>query len=139
MLCNQNSVDNTGPLYSPSPVTESSKNFRVRVQRKFLFHVLIQLYDFQKNFGANHKIANQPQNPQFSKWQKITMAPNFICEVKIQMPTTYRRHRWKGNFIRINTVLRIRVQKWTYFEVLVENRRDMFLKVVAFFLKIAKI
>ena len=36
-----------------------------------------------------------PQNrllapsPQFSKWRKITMAPNFICGVKIQMPKTY--------------------------------------------------
>ena len=30
---------------------------------------------------------------------------------------------WKGNFIRISIVLRTRVQKWTYFELLPENRR----------------
>ena len=32
-------------------------------------------------------------------------------------------------------VLRTRIQKWTYFELLIENRRDIFLKVVGFFLK----
>ena len=42
--------------YSPNPVIKSYKNFWV--QRKFLFHILIQPYDFQKNFGANHKMVN---------------------------------------------------------------------------------
>ena len=42
--------------YSPSPVIESRKKFWV--QRKFLFHVLIWPYDFQKNFGANRQMVN---------------------------------------------------------------------------------
>ena len=42
---------------------------------------------------------------------------------------------WKGNFPRINIVLRTRAQKWTYFELLIEKRRDIFLKVVGFFAK----
>ena len=48
-------------------------------------------------------------------------------------------YRWNRNFIRINIVLRTRVQKWTYFELLIENWRDTFLKVVAFLLKFIKI
>ena len=48
-------------------------------------------------------------------------------------------YRWKGNFIRINIVLGTRAQRRTYLEDLIENRKDMFLKVVAFLLKIAKI
>ena len=31
--------------------------------------------------------------------------------------------------------LRTRVQKWTYFELLIENRRGIFLKAVGFFVK----
>ena len=34
---------------SPSPVIESRKNFWD--QKKFLFHVLIGPFEFQKNFG----------------------------------------------------------------------------------------
>ena len=41
-------------LFNPSPVIESRKNFSD--QRKFLFHVLIWNYDFQKNLVANHKM-----------------------------------------------------------------------------------
>ena len=44
-------------------------------------------------------------------------------------------YSWKGNFLRINIALRIEVQKWTYFELFIENRRDIFLKVVAPFIK----
>ena len=44
-------------------------------------------------------------------------------------------YRWKGSFIGINIVLRTRVQKLTYFELLIENRRDIFIKVVGFFVK----
>ena len=51
--------------YSPSPVIESRKKFWV--QRKFLFHVLIWPYDFQKNFGANRKMVNQPQKSSIFK------------------------------------------------------------------------
>ena len=48
-------------------------------------------------------------------------------------------YRWKGNFIRINIVLRAKFQKWTYFELLIENRKGTFLKVVGFLLKIVTI
>ena len=41
-------------------------------------------------------------------------------------------YHWKGNFIRINIFLRTSVQKWTYSELLIENRRGIFLKVVFF-------
>ena len=42
---------------------------------------------------------------------------------------------WKGNFIRINIALTTKVQKWTYFKLLIENQRDIFLEVVGFFVK----
>ena len=74
-------------LYSPSPVIESRKS--IWVKRKFLFHFLRWPCKFQKNFDANHKMVNKPQNPWFSKWRKITMAPIFICGIKIQMPAIY--------------------------------------------------
>ena len=45
-------------------------------------------------------------------------------------------YRWKGNFVKINIVLRTRVQISTYFKLYIENRRDIFLKVVNFLLKI---
>ena len=55
----------------------------------------------------------------------------------MQKPATL--YRSKGNVIRINIVLRTRVQKWAYFELLIENRKDMFLKGTVFLLKIVKI
>ena len=55
------------------------------------------------------------------------MVPIFICGVKIQMPKPV--YCWKGNFIRINIVLTIRVQKWACFEVLIENQKNLFLKM----------
>ena len=48
-------------------------------------------------------------------------------------------YRWKGNFILSNILVRNRVQKWAYLELLTENQRDIFLKVVGFLLKIVKI
>ena len=36
---------------------------------------------------------------------------------------------WKGNFIKIEIVLRARVQKWASFELLIEKRKGMFLKL----------
>ena len=39
----------------------------------------------------------------------------------------------KEIFIRINVVLTTRVQKWAYIELLIENQKDVFLKVVGFF------
>ena len=38
---------------------------------------------------------------------------------------------WKGSFIKINIVLRTRVQKWKYLELLLENQKEL-LKVVSF-------
>ena len=38
-----------------------------------------------------------------------------------------------------NIVLRTRIQKCKYFELLIENRKDIFLKVVGFLLKIVNI
>ena len=61
------------------------------------------------------------------------MAPIFIRVVKIVLPTTYISLERK--FYRINIVLSTRVQKWTYFELLIENRKDIFLKVVGLFIK----
>ena len=51
-----------------------------------------------------------------------------------QNSNAYNIYRSKGNFFRINIVLRTRVQKWTYFRA-IENQRDIFLKVVGFFVK----
>ena len=34
-----------------------------RFLRKFLFHVLIRPYDFQKNFVANHKLSTRVDSP----------------------------------------------------------------------------
>ena len=48
-------------------------------------------------------------------------------------------YRWKGHFISINIAFKSRVQKSTYFELLIENQTDIFLKVVGFLLKIDKI
>ena len=61
------------------------------------------------------------------------MAPIFIRVVKIVLPTTYISLERK--FYRINIILSTRVQKWTYFELLIENRKDIFLKVVGLFIK----
>ena len=44
-----------------------------------------------------------------------------------RIPTTYISLR--GKFIRINIVLKTRVQKWTHFELLIENRKGIFLKL----------
>ena len=44
-----------------------------------------------------------------------------------RIPTTYMSLRRK--FIRINIVLKTRVQKWTHFELLIENRKGIFLKL----------
>ena len=63
----------------------------------------------------------------------MTMAPIFICRVKIQMATTYIFLERK--FIRISIVLKTRFQNWTYFELLIEKQRDIFLKIGGFFLK----
>ena len=72
------------------------------------------------------------QNGGKSPWRPFSyVASKFRC-----LRFTYH---WRGNFIMINITLRIRVQKFTYFELLIENRRYIFLKVVGFLLKIVKI
>ena len=49
------------------------------------------------------------------------------------MATTYIFLERK--FIRISIVLKTRFQNWTYFELLIEKQRDIFLKIGGFFLK----
>ena len=53
------------------------------------------------------------------------------------MPANYISLERK--FIMINNDLRAEVQKWTYFELWIENRKDIFLKVVNALLKIVTI
>ena len=85
---------------------------------------------------------------QTTKWSTSPKIPNFQNGVKSpwclisyvgQNSNAYNIYRCKGNFIRINTVFRTRVQKWTNFKLLMGSRRDMFLKVGAFLLKIVTI
>ena len=72
------------------------------------------------------------QNDGKSPWRPISyVGSKFKC---LQL-----RYRCKRNFIRINIVLKTSAQKRAYFELLIENRNDMFLKAVAFLLKIFKI
>ena len=52
---------------------ESRKNFGA--QRKFLFHVLIWPYNFQKNFGANHKWLTSSKFPNFQNGGKSSWCP----------------------------------------------------------------
>ena len=61
----------------------------------------------------------------------------FYTRSKIKYPQII--YRWKANLVRINIVLRTKIQKWICFEPLMKKQRNMFLKVVAFLLKIAKI
>ena len=71
------------------------------------------------------------QNGRKSSWRPFSyVLSKFKCLQLI--------YCWKRNFIRINIVFRTRVQKCTYFELLIEKRRDIFLKVVGFLLKICK-
>ena len=115
-------------LNSPSPVTESRKNSCV--QRKFLFHVLIWTYDFQKNFGGNYKRSTSPKIHDFKKsgkspWCQFSyVGSKFKC---LQLV-----YRWERNFIRINIALRTRVQEETYLELLIENRKGIFLQTAGF-------
>ena len=102
-----------------------------------MFHILVWSYDFQKNFGANHKLSTSPKIPDFQNGGKSPWRP--ISYVGSKFKCLKLIYHCEGNFIRINIVFRTRVQKWTYFELLTENQTDMLLKVVAFYLKIAKI
>ena len=65
------------------------------------------------------KLSTSPKIPDFQNdgklpWRQISyVGSKFKCLKLI--------YRCEGNFIRINIVLRTRVQKWTYFELLIEN------------------
>ena len=61
------------------------------------------------------------------------MAPNYLCKIKIQMPTAYISLERK--FYQDYYCIKTKVQKLPYFELLIKNRRNMFLKVAAFFVK----
>ena len=45
------------------------------------------------------------------------------CHMWGQNQNSY--YYWNEIFIRINIILRTRVQKWTYFGLLIENRKDI--------------
>ena len=113
------------PVYSVSPVMESHKTFWV--PRKFLLHVLICPSGVQKNLGANHKPAPKSW---FSKWWESTMG--LFSNVGSKFKCLRLIYGWKGTFIRINITLRTRFQNCKYFKLLIENRRDIFLKAVVF-------
>ena len=76
---------------------------------------------------------------QSAKWATSLKIPDFLNEGKTPWcPFLYVGSKfkclqliylYKGNFVSINIVLRTSVQKWTYFELLVENRKDIFLKL----------
>ena len=97
----------------PSPVIESCKNFWV--QRTFLFHVIIWPYDFRNNLVETSKWSTSPKIPDFrnggkSPWRLILYVGSNVYNLYIV-----------GNFIRIDIVLRTKIQEWTYFELLIEN------------------
>ena len=74
------------------------------------------------NWSTSPKIHDF-QNARKSPWRPFSYVGfKFKC-----LQLTYR---WKGNLIRINIALRARVQKWTCFELLIENRKDIFLQVL---------
>ena len=121
--------------FTPSPVIETHKIFESRENScfKFLYEpitsrkILVQT----TQWSTSPKISDF-QNDGKSPWCPFSyVGPKFKC-----LPLIYR---WKGNFIRINIVIKTRIQKCTYFQLLTENRRDIFLKVVGFLLKIVNI
>ena len=127
-------IDKTPPIklftvYSVSPVMESHKT--LWVQRKFLLHVLIWHSGVQKNLGANHKMVNQLQKLDFQNGGK---APWTYFQMWGQNLNAYDLYIvGKEYFIRINIALRTRVQNCKYFKLLIENRRDIFLKAVVLY------
>ena len=105
--------------------------------RKFLFHVLIWPNGFQKNFGVNHKMSTSPIIPDFQNGGKSPWRP--FSYVGSKFKCLQLIYCWKGNFIRINIFLRTKVQKQTYFELMIKYWRDIFLIIADFLLKIVKI
>ena len=83
------------------------------------------------------KSSSGPKFPNFQNGAKSLRRP--ISYVGSKFKCLQLVYRCKGNSIRINIVLRTRVEEWTYFELLIENRRDIFLKVVGVFKKIVKV
>ena len=68
-----------------------------------------------------------PKCPNFQNGRKSSWLPFSYVGAKFKcLQLVYHS---KGNFIRISIVLRTRFQSWTYFELLIENQRDIFLKV----------
>ena len=121
--------------FTASPVIETHKIFESRENScfKFLYEpitsrkILVQT----TQWSTSPKISDF-QNDGKSPWCPFSyVGPKFKC-----LPLIYR---WKGNIIRINIVRKTRIQKCTYFQLLTENRRDIFLKVVGFLLKIVNI
>lgn len=110
-------------LYSPGPVIESRKIFESR--ESFRFMLLYSRMTSRKILMQTTKSSTGPkihnfQNSWKTPWCSISyVGSKFKCVQLI--------YRWKGNFIRINILLRTWVQKWTYFETVIENQKDMFL------------
>ena len=121
--------------YSPSPVTKSAKIFEFR--ENFSFRFLHRPMNSRKILMQTTKWSTSSKIANFYKWWKITILLIFKCGDKIQMPANYISLERK--FIMINNDLRAEVQKWTYFELWIENRKDIFLKVVNALLKIVTI
>ena len=91
----------------------------------------------RKTLMQTTKQSTSPKIPDFQNGGNSPWHPFFYVGSKFKyLQLIYRS---KGNFISINIVLRIRVQKCTYFELLIENRKDIFSKVVGFKLKIVNI
>ena len=122
-------------LYSPGPVIEFCKMFDSRESFRFML-----LYSPMTSRKVLMQTTKSPTGPKIHNFQNSWKTPwCSISYVGSKFKCVQLIYRWKGNFIRINISLRTRVQKWTYFELLIENRKDMFLKLVAFWLEIVKI
>ena len=79
-------------------------------------------------------------SPKFSDFQNGKKSPWYpFSYVGSKFKCLQLIYRWKGNFILSNILVRNRVKKWAYLELLTENQGDIFLKVVGFLLKIVKI
>ena len=121
---------------SPNSVINSHKKF-FESRKNSCFMFLYGPMTSRKILVQTTKSSTSPKISDFQNGKKSPWRPVTYVESKFKCLQLI--YRLKGNFIRINIVLITRAQIRTYFELLIETRRDMFLKVVAFLLKIVKI
>ena len=89
--------------------------FQTLLWKVFCFRLFYGIMIYRKTWVHTTKWSTSFKIPNFQNGGKSPCTP--MSKVGSKFKCLQFIHIWKENFVRINIVLRTRVQKWTYFDI----------------------